>query len=195
MARPPWDRWNANFSRGLPTSTSGIFCEFLESHARPDGGVPSQGQSRGALGVPAWPGLGRQHEGQAHGAGAANARHAQKLLARPGIRATRPGSRQGRPQTQGAPHSRRHGRAPAAWAWAAVCHMSTGHHRQGEVSSTAPELDPAGHHGTPRQPPPHPGLSQKLPGSGQRGASSCQGCVCQRREGPGPAARGSPPVL
>lgn len=35
------------------------------------------------------------------------------------------------------------------------------------------------------------GLSQKLPGSGQHGASGCQGHARQRREGPGPAARGS----
>lgn len=38
------------------------------------------------------------------------------------------------------------------------------------------------------------GLSQKLPGSGQHGASGCQGRASQRRKGPGPAAGGHPPA-
>lgn len=50
--------------------------------------------------------------------------------------------------------------APAAWARVAVCHMSTTHHHQGGVSFTAPDPDPAGRRGTPRQPPPHPGWAE-----------------------------------
>lgn len=38
------------------------------------------------------------------------------------------------------------------------------------------------------------GLSQKLPGSGQHGASGCQGRASQLREEPGPAAGGRPPA-
>lgn len=50
--------------------------------------------------------------------------------------------------------------APAAWAWVTVCHMSTTHHHRGGVSFTAPDPDPAGRRGTPRQPPPHPGWAE-----------------------------------
>lgn len=90
--------------------------------------------------------------------GAAGARHAGSCQAHPGVRATRPGSWQGRLQTQ----------PLTATGKAGPGRLGTGgrlpheHHAPplGGVSFTAPDPDPAGRRGTPRQPPPHPGWAE-----------------------------------